>query len=99
MQKITVSKQDLYTENPTLTEQLLKQYALWAGSVPAGSFATLHEVMSFGHPNGYPPHKVPVDTWTDPFETGGIEGLELLDQQGPLCEQSFGLAKLVHKLA
>jgi hypothetical protein len=94
---ITVDKKIHYVSNPHLAEQLTQQITSWANSVPAGSFASFYEVMSHGNPNGYPPKGTPLETWFDAFENGGIEGVELLDQSGPTCEQSFGLPKMVHK--
>lgn len=92
--QITVDKKSHYVENPNLAKQLVEKFTLWANSVPAGSFATLYEVMNFsGHPSG-----IPLGTWMDPFEDGGIEGLELLTQYGPTCKASLGMPKMVHKL-
>jgi len=91
---ITVDKQTHYDKNPGLSEEIAKKISHWASSVPVGKFATLAEVMNF---DGYP--NVPLETWTDPFENGGVPGVELLTQFGPLPALSFGMPKMVHKLS
>ena len=92
--QITVDKKSHYATNPDLGKQLTEKVTLWAASVPAGTFATLAEVMNY---EGFP-SDMPVETWTDPFENGSVPQVELLTQYGPTCAVSFGMPKMVHKI-